>query len=266
MVGRVLTIAGSDSGGGAGIQADLKTFSTFGVYGMSVVTAVTAQNSVGVQGVVDLDPAFVDLQLESVLSDMGVDGVKTGMLHNAEIVRVVSRRLREGRIRCVVVDPVMKAKGGCTLLERRAIQTVAEELVPLAILVMPNIPEAETLSGVRIRSVEEMKEAAQRIQGLGCGAVLVKGGHLRGDAVDVLFDGENVTEFASERIETTSTHGTGCTYSAAVVANLVKGKSLEEAVRLSKRFVTEAIRQGFPLGKGNGPLNHGVRVENTEGG
>lgn len=258
---RVLTIAGSDSGGGAGIQADLKTFSAFGVYGMSVLTAVTAQNTARVNGVEGLSSDFVGLQFESVLTDIGVDAVKTGMLLNAEVVQVVARKLEENRIPHVVVDPVMVSTGGDALLDERAVDILRQALLPAADLVTPNIPEAERLTGFEIRSVDAMKEAAAVIHATGCRAVLVKGGHLFDDAVDVLYDGKTFAEFAGERIDTTSTHGTGCTYSAAIAASLAKGKSLTDAVRLSKMYITEAIRQGLPLGKGHGPVNHFVSVE-----
>jgi len=264
MIKRVLTIAGSDSSGGAGIQADLKTFSAFGVYGMSVVTAVTAQNSLRVNGVEGLSPKFVGLQLESVLADIGVDGAKTGMLYSAEIVQVVAQKFRESRIPFIVVDPVMTAKGGDSLLEPRAVKVLREELIPVATLVTPNILEAEVLSKMSIHSIDDVKDAAQEICGLGCRAVLIKGGHLRGEALDVLFDGNRFFTFSAKRIATKNTRGTGCTYSAAILANLVGGKSLVDAIRISKIFVTEAIRYAFSLGKGNGPLNHFVRMKSRE--
>ncbi|HDQ44019.1 MAG TPA: bifunctional hydroxymethylpyrimidine kinase/phosphomethylpyrimidine kinase [bacterium] len=258
---RVLTIAGSDSGGGAGIQADLKTFSAFGVFGMSVVTAVTAQNTTRVHGVEGLSPEFVALQFEAVLSDIGVDAVKTGMLLNAEIVRVVADKLKESGIPHVVCDPVMVAKGGDRLLDEDAVAMMREKLLPAVTLVTPNIPEAESLSGIPIDSARALKKAAETIHALGPGAVLVKGGHLKGDAVDVLFDGNEFVRFTDIRIDSIRTHGTGCTYSAAIAANLARGLPLREAVRISKAFVTAAIREAYPLGKGHGPLNHFVRVE-----
>jgi len=260
MIKRVLTIAGSDSGGGAGIQADLKTFSAFGVYGMSVVTAVTAQNSVRVNSIVGLDPKFVSLQFESVFVDIGIDGVKTGMLYSPGIVQVIARKLEESSIPFIVVDPVIAATGGDSLLQPESLEILKKELIPLATLVMPNIHEAEVLSEITIHSVDDMKTAAQKIYSLGCKAVLVKGGHLSGDAVDLLFDGKEFVRFTAPRINTKNTHGTGCTYSAAVVANLTKGKSLREAIKISKIFVTKAIEQAFSLGKGYGPLNHFVNV------
>lgn len=261
MIGRALTIAGSDSGGGAGIQADLKTFSAFGVYGMSVITSVTAQNTVKVHGIAGLDSQFVGLQFEAVLTDIGIDGVKTGMLYNAEIVQTVVSKLRENSISHIVVDPVMVAKGGDRLLETSAIEILKEELLPAATLITPNIPEAELLAGMTIHSEEEIREAAIRIREMGCQAVLIKGGHSRGDqAVDLLFDGETFTEFKSERIDSRNTHGTGCTYSAAILSSLILGHSMIEAIRISKSFITEAIRRAFSLGKGHGPLNHFVNV------
>lgn len=256
----VLTIAGSDSGGGAGIQADLKTFSAFGVYGMSVITAVTAQNTVRIYGVEPVSPDFIGLQFEAVITDIGVDAVKTGMLLSAEIIDVVALKLHQNRIEHVVCDPVMVAKSGDRLLHEDAIRMLKERLIPETALLTPNIPEAETLSGVSIRSAEALKEAAVRIQSLGCGAVLIKGGHLKGDADDILYDGERFVRFSQKRIQSMHTHGSGCTYSAAIAASLAKGLELTEAVRVAKSFVTEAIRQARPLGKGHGPLNHFIQI------
>ena len=260
---RALTIAGSDSGGGAGIQADLKTFSAFGVYGMSVITAVTAQNTVCVHGVEPLSPRFISLQIEAVLSDIGVDGVKTGMLFDAGIVQTVTQKIQDGHIPFVVVDPVMIAKGGDTLLDLKAVDSVKNGLIPAATLVTPNIPEAEILSDISIKTLEDMKEAAFMIRKTGCQAVLVKGGHLEGDAVDLLFDGEGFTSFPAKRINASNTHGTGCTYSAAILANLIKGIPLKEAILRAKLYVTKAIETSFSLGKGHGPLNHFVKINET---
>ncbi|MBN2029054.1 bifunctional hydroxymethylpyrimidine kinase/phosphomethylpyrimidine kinase [bacterium] len=261
MIKRALTIGGSDSGGGAGIQADIKTFSAFAVYGMSVLTAVTAQNSLNVNGITGIPPQFVSLQFESVLTDIGIDGVKTGMLFNAEIVQTVAQKLNENHIPLVVVDPVMRSKSGDILLENRGVDLLMEKLIPLATLLTPNIPEAEMLSGVPIRTDEDITTAAKKIHDLGCKAVLIKGGHRRGNATDILFDGVEFSKFTAPRIDTQNTHGTGCTYSAAILANLIKGKNLRDAIRLSKWFVTEAIKHAFPLGKGHGPLNHFIRIE-----
>jgi len=261
---RVLTIAGSDSGGGAGIQADLKTFSAFGVYGMSVITAVTAQNTVRVHGVEAISPDFVGLQFEAVVTDIGVDAVKTGMLLNAEIIDVIALKLSQNRIPHVVCDPVMVAKSGDKLLLDDAVQKLRKRLIPEVTLLTPNIPEAEVLSGVEIHSAEALKEAAVRILNLGCQAVLIKGGHLKGDADDILYDGDRFIRFTQKRIDSMHTHGTGCTYSAAIAANLAQGHDLSEAIKMSKAFVTEAIRQAGPIGKGHGPLNHFVRIEQGE--
>lgn len=257
---RVLTIAGSDSGGGAGIQADLKTFSAFGVFGMSVVTAVTAQNTMRVFGAEGLSADFVALQFEAVVTDIGVDAVKTGMLLNADIVLTIATKLKETQLPNVVCDPVMVAKGGDKLLLDDAVDMVKNVLMPHVSLVTPNIPEAEVLSGVTIKSARALKKAAEKIHALGPGAVLIKGGHLKGEAVDVLFDGEQFLRFSAERIKSSNTHGTGCTYSAAIAANLAKGCSLSEAIQISKAFISKAIENSYDLGKGHGPLNHFVQV------
>ncbi|MBN1783272.1 bifunctional hydroxymethylpyrimidine kinase/phosphomethylpyrimidine kinase [bacterium] len=261
---RVLTVAGSDSGGGAGVQADLKTFSAYGVYGMSVITAVTAQNTCRVYGVEGLSSRFVALQFESVYTDIGVDAVKTGMLLNAEIVLTVARKLSECPVPHIVVDPVMVAKGGDKLLQDNAVDRLIRELLPLATLVTPNIPEAEILAEMTIESPADLREAAIRIHRSGCKAVLIKGGHLKGDAVDVLFDGESFSRFTAERIHTRHTHGTGCTFSAAITAGLARGLLLKKSIQVAKRYITEAIGQSMALGKGHGPLNHFVHVEEMD--
>ena len=261
---RLLTIAGSDSGGGAGIQADLKTFHAFGCYGMSVITAVTAQNTLGVQGVADLPAEFVAQQLESVVRDIGVDAAKTGMLSNAEIIAAVARKIRELGLPHLVVDPVMRAKGGDPLLREDAQSALVKEILPLAEVVTPNLPEAEALTGLHIRTRAEMEAAARAIHRLGARNVVVKGGHLEGDAVDLLFDGQAFTEFRAERLPSKNTHGTGCTFAAALAANLALGRDLKQAVAVAKRFVTEAIRTSFALGNGIGPLNHFVKTAGDE--
>jgi hydroxymethylpyrimidine/phosphomethylpyrimidine kinase len=253
---KALTIAGSDSGGGAGIQADLKTFSAYRVFGMSVITAVTAQNSVGVQGVENLGPAFVAQQLRSVLEDFGVDAAKCGMLSVAPIIEAVAGVLGEHPIDKLVVDPVMVAKSGNALLQPDAVAALIRRILPLALVVTPNLPEAEVLSGITVSSRDEMEEAARRIGKLGARHVLVKGGHLKGDAVDILWNGREMTAFQVPRIESSNTHGTGCTFSAAIAAGLAKGRPLGEAVREAKAYVTKAIREGFALGRGVGQLRH----------
>ena len=253
---KALTIAGSDSGGGAGIQADLKTFSAYRVFGLSVITAVTAQNSVGVQGVENLAPAFVARQLRSVLEDFGVDAAKCGMLSVAPIIEAVAGVLAEHPIDKLVVDPVMVAKSGDSLLQPDAVEALIRHILPLALVVTPNLPEAEVLSGMTVANREEMEEAARRIGKLGARHVLVKGGHLKGDAVDILWNGREVTAFQVPRVESSNTHGTGCTFSAAIAAGLAKGRPLGEAVREAKAYVTKAIREGFALGHGVGQLRH----------
>lgn len=257
---RLLTIAGSDSGGGAGIQADLKTFHAFGCYGMSVLTSITAQNTQGVQGVHDLPAEFVALQLESVVSDLGVDAAKIGMLSNAAIITALSKKIEHLTIPYLVVDPVMRAKSGDALLRDDAQQAFIQEIIPLAEVITPNIPEAEVLSEILIRTKDDMKEAARVIHNKGAKNVLVKGGHLEEDAVDVLFDGVEFSEYSAERIRTQNTHGTGCTFSAAIAANLALRRPLKEAISVAKKFITEAIRTNPGLGKGIGPLNHFVKV------
>jgi len=253
---RLLTIAGSDSGGGAGIQADLKTFHAFGCYGMSVLTAITAQNTQGVHGVIDLPPDFVALQLETVVTDIGVDAAKTGMLSNSEIIEILATKIKELGIPHLVVDPVMRAKGGDPLLHEEAQQALIEKVVPLAEVITPNIPEAEVLSGMKIKSRDDMRAAAEKIHEKGAANVLVKGGHRDDDAIDILYDGEEFTEYFAEKIPTQNTHGTGCTYSAAIAANLSFDFPVKEAITLSKKYITEAIRTSLKLGEGIGPLNH----------
>jgi len=256
LIPKALTIAGSDSGGGAGIQADLKTFSAFRVFGMSVITAVTAQNSLGVQGVENLPPAFVARQLRSVLEDFGADAAKCGMLSTAPIIDAVAAGLTERRIEKLVVDPVMVAKSGDRLLEPEARAALADRILPLALLVTPNLPEAEVLAGIRVAEPEDMEEAARRIHTMGPRYVLVKGGHLKGDATDLLWNGRDFTRFSTPRIDSQNTHGTGCTFSAAIVAGLARGQALGDAIRSAKAYVTRAIREGFQAGRGVGQLRH----------
>jgi hydroxymethylpyrimidine/phosphomethylpyrimidine kinase len=255
---RALTIAGSDSGGGAGIQADLKTFSAFRVYGTSVLTAITAQNSVGVQGVVNLPPEFVARQLDAVLGDIGTDAAKTGMLSTAAIIQAIADRLRAHRVSRLVVDPVMIAKSGDPLLEPDARRALVQAILPLALVVTPNLPEAAALAEFPVTDLETMEAAARRIHGLGPRWVLVKGGHLKGEPVDLLFDGTRLQRLTAERVPSPHTHGTGCTYSAAIAAVLARGADVPEAVAEAKRYVTAAIRAGFALGRGVGPLRHFV--------
>jgi hydroxymethylpyrimidine/phosphomethylpyrimidine kinase len=252
-----LTIAGSDSGGGAGIQADLKTFAAWGVYGTSAVTAITAQNTIGVTAVEPLPGDLVAAQIEAVAGDIELHATKTGMLANAAIVVVVAAAIEELDLPNLVVDPVMVAKSGDRLLDADAIEMLRVELLPRARVVTPNIPEAETLSGRGIGSLEAARDAARAIHALGAKAVVVKGGHAPGDeVVDLLFDGERFFEFRIARIRTVNTHGTGCTFASSVAAALALGESLEQAIEHAQAYVAGAIRHAFPIGHGHGPLDH----------
>jgi hydroxymethylpyrimidine/phosphomethylpyrimidine kinase len=257
-VPKALTIAGSDSGGGAGIQADLKTFSAFRVFGMSAVTALTAQNSLGVHGVVDIDPAFVARQIDAVLDDLGADAVKIGMLSTAPIVRAVAERLRAHRQERIVLDPVMIAKSGDPLLRPDARTALISEMLPLADVVTPNLHEASALAEMPVTDEAEMEEAARRIGSRGPRHVLVKGGHLKDSATDLLWDGRRVIRYPAPKLDSTSTHGTGCTLSSAIAAGLAHGRPLDDAVREAKAYVTAAIREGFRPGRGVGALRHFV--------
>lgn len=253
-----LTIAGSDSGGGAGIQADLKTFQELGTFGTSVLTAVTAQNTLGVQGVYPVPLEGILQQLSSVFSDLRPHALKTGMLYSAEIVTALTEKLQEwGGGVPVICDPVMIAKGGMSLLKQEAQDAIRVHLFPLCTLVTPNVPEAEVLTGFTIRTVADMVRAGRELQQLGAENVLVKGGHMEGErALDVLVTPEEVLLFHSPRIDTKETHGTGCTYSAAITANLAKGMDLTSAIHAGKAFVHAAIAHPLHLGGGHGPTNH----------
>ena len=251
-----LTIAGSDSGGGAGIQADLKTFAAHGVYGLSAITAVTAQNTVAVTGVQEIEPELVSAQIAAVVSDFAVGAAKTGMLASAAIVHAVARAVEDHGLR-VVVDPVMVAKSGDRLLRPDAVDALRRELVPRAALLTPNLPEASDLTGLRVENEEAMHAAATSLLEMGAGAVLVKGGHLDGDGiVDLYADGRRAVVFRDRRIATRATHGTGCTLSAAVAANLARGRDLLEAVKAARQYLRTAMLRAVPLGRGHGPLGH----------
>ena len=253
----VLTIAGSDSGGGAGIQADLKTFAALGVYGTSAITAVTAQNTMGVTAVSVLPVEIVTAQIEAVASDITLSATKTGMLATAAIAEAVAAAVRALDLPRLVVDPVMLAKSGDRLLDADAIHTLCAELVPQALVVTPNIPEAEIMTGRQIGTPGEMREAARRIAGMGAAAVIIKGGHSSSDPiVDLLFADDEFTEFPAPRIDTKNTHGTGCTFASAVAAYLALGHSLAEATGRAQRYVAGAIRHGLAIGRGHGPLDH----------
>ena len=255
---RVLTVAGSDSGGGAGIQADLKTMLAHGVHGMSVLAAVTAQNSVGVQGYWELPVEAVQAQLDSVLGDIGVDAVKTGMLASPQLVQAVAGRLRGVRAP-LVVDPVGVSKHGDPLLQDDAVEVLRSELVPLATVVTPNLPEVTQLTGVRVEGPADLLRAAHAVLELGPAWVLVKGGHLPGDPVDLLTDGREEHVLRAPRLDSRHTHGTGCTLASAIASRLARGDDVPTAVGRAKEYLTGALRAGFPLGAGIGPVDHGWR-------
>ena len=256
-----MTVAGSDSGAGAGIQADLKTFAALGVYGTSAITAITAQNTLRVTAVQELPPEMVTAQIDAVMADIGADAVKTGMLASSTIIETVAASVREHRMDRLVVDPVMVAKGGDRLLREDAVEALKSQLIPLALVVTPNIPEAQVLLGRRIASVAEAREAAREIvRGLGARSAVVKGGHLEGPAVDICYDGHDYHEVTAPRLQTTSTHGTGCTFASAIAAHLALGRTPAEAVRRAKRYVTHALRAAAPIGHGHGPLHHFYRL------
>ena len=253
---KALTIAGSDPSGGAGIQADLKTFSRLQVYGMAVVAALTAQNTLGVSGIEEVSPAFVAQQLDAVFTDIPPDAAKTGMLLSAAVIEVVAQKVKEYGAGILVIDPVMISTSGAQLLNTDALAIFRRALLPLAFLVTPNIEEARALTGKTIQTAEDMEEAALQIHGMGARHVLIKGGHLSGDdATDVLFDGKEFSHFRSSRIPARDTHGTGCVLSAAITAHLAGGKTVQEAVHLGKEFVTNAIRNGLRIGNGRGPCD-----------
>ena len=258
-----LSIAGSDCSGGAGIQADLKSFSANGVFGMSVITAITAQNTMGVFDVQDVTPEMISKQIQVIFDDIKVDAVKIGMVSKIESIKAIGQALRNvENLPQVVLDPVMVSKSGFKLLSEDAKETLIKELFSLSTLITPNLPEAEEILGIEIQNLDQMKKAAIELRKLGPEYVLVKGGHLKEDATDLLYDGENFIYLPQERINTKHTHGTGCTLSSAIAANLAKGMTIEEAVREGKRYVTVAIEHGFKLGKGVGPTNHFYELYN----
>lgn len=261
---RVMTVAGSDSGGGAGIQADLKTITLLGSYGTSAITVLTAQNTLGVHGLSPASAGFVARQMDRVLDDIGSDTIKTGMLYSDEIIVTVAGVIESRDLLCVV-DPVMIAKGGTALLKPEAIEALRRELLPRTYLLTPNIPEAEALTGRSIGTLEEMEEAARSLQAMGARNVLLKGGHSLGAATDVLLAGGTIQHLTAERIETSSTHGTGCSYAAALATLLAQGQPLSAAASLSKHFISEAIRQAVPLGGGHGPINHAAGAKAVRG-
>ncbi len=255
-----LTIAGSDSSGGAGIQADIKTMLANGVYAMSAITALTAQNTTGVSTIMEVTPEFLEEQIKMIVTDIFPDAVKIGMVASSALIKVIANSIKEYNLQNVVIDPVMVATSGARLITEEAITTLKEELLPLATVITPNIPEAEILSGLSITSKEQMIEAAKIIHSkYGC-AVLLKGGHNLNDANDFLLTDSEELWFNGKRIENSNTHGTGCTLSSAIASNLAKGKSLKESVQNAKEYISEALSAMLDLGKGSGPLNHGFMI------
>lgn len=253
---KAMTIAGSDSGAGAGIQADLKTFAALGVYGTSVLVAITAQNTRGVFAIAEVPEEVIALQIDSVMEDIGAQAIKTGMLSSQAIVETVADRLEAWGVAAMVVDPVMVAKSGDNLLQPNAVRAVQRALLPLAMVVTPNIPEAVVLSGRPAGTLAEIHESARAIAALGPSFVVIKGGHREGEPVDVVFDGSGFTELTAERIDTANTHGTGCTLSSAIAGYLAHGLPPMDAISRAKTFLTEALRQSYPVGDGHSPVNH----------
>lgn len=251
-----LSIAGSDCSGGAGIQADIKTMSAIGVFGMSVIVSVVAENTSRVISIEDVSPKVIADQIDAVFEDIEVDAVKIGMLSTPECMEAVVGKLIQYKPKHVVIDPVMYAKNGCPLMQEQSISTLINTVIPLATLLTPNIPKAEKITGMRIETVNDMKQAAKKILLLGAGAVLVKGGHYMGDAQDILYDGRDYYTFTQKRIQTKNTHGTGCTLSSAIASYLALGETVEHAVEKAKEYVTGAIENALEIGKGYGPTNH----------
>lgn len=251
-----MTIAGSDSGGGAGIQADLKTFAAHGVYGTSVLTAVTAQNTIEVLAIAEVPEEVIVLEIDGVMSDIGTDAAKTGMLSSSSIIETVADRIEAWGIDKLVVDPVMVAKSGDRLLQERAVATLRAKLLPLALVVTPNLPEAEVLAGISIATDQDREEAARRIHALGPRMVVIKGGHREDAPDDLVYDGETFTLIHGKRVETQNTHGTGCTFSAAIAANLAHGLGPLQAIEAAKEYITAALEASYAIGAGHSPVNH----------
>ncbi len=262
MTPSVLSIAGSDPSGGAGIQADLKTFAALGVYGMAAITALTAQNTVAVTGVHEVPPEFVAAQIDAVFADIVPDAVKTGMLSSAAIIQVVAEKARAFGFQNLVVDPVMVAKSGDRLLHEDAVCALRDQLIPLAFVVTPNLLEAAAIAGHPVETPDAIREAARAVHALGAGNVVVKGGHLAGDVVtDLLFDGERFHDFSGRRVPTKNTHGTGCTFASAIACHLARGEPVPTAVRLAKVYLTGALEHAYDTGRGHGSVNHNWQGE-----
>ncbi len=253
---KALTIAGSDSSGGAGIQADLKTFSALGVFGMSVITAVTAQNTREVSAVHDIPADVIAKQIDAIFEDIEVDALKIGMVSRTDTIKVIADKLREYKPENIVLDPVMISKSGYDLLKPEAKEALIRHLLPLATVITPNIPEGEAITGQGIKDLKAMEQAARDIYEMGPRNVLLKGGHLEGDAVDILYDGRKIHYFRAGRIDTRNTHGTGCTLSSAIAAHLARGYTVEEGIKMAKEYITTAIEHSFSIGRGVGPVHH----------
>ena len=253
---KVLSIAGSDCSGGAGIQADLKTFSAHGVFGMTVVTSVVAENTTRVIEYQDIRLDIIEKQIDAVFEDIYPDAVKIGMLSCCETMQTVANKLKEWKPKNIVIDPVMYAKNGCPLMEESAINTLINEVIPLADVITPNIPEAEKIAGIAIKTINDMKEAAKLIHKMGCKNVIIKGGHKEGDATDILYDGKDYYEYSTNRINTKHTHGTGCTFSSAIASNLALGLTINKVVQKAKDYIQTAITNTPQIGNGNGPIHH----------
>ena len=260
MMKTALTIAGSDSSGGAGIQADLKTMTMNGVFAMSAITALTAQNTTGVTGIFNVTPEFLKAQLDAVFTDIFPDAVKIGMVSSEELIKMISKKLKEYHLENIVVDPVMVATSGSRLISETAIDTLKTQLLPMATVITPNIPEAEVLAEIEIRSEDDMVEAAKKIHEMYHCAVLCKGGHSLNDANDLLYQDGETTWFHGKRINNPNTHGTGCTLSSAIASNLAKGYSLEESIHRAKEYISGALEAMLDLGKGSGPMDHGFEM------
>lgn len=257
---KVLTIAGSDSSGGAGIQADIKTITAHKMYAMSAITALTAQNTVGVFDIFEATPEFVGKQLDAIFTDIFPDSIKIGMVFSSKIIKAIVGKLKQYNAKNIVVDPVMVSTSGCRLISEDAQKALINELLPIGTIITPNIPEAEVLCGFKINNEGDMIKAAEAISEKHSGAILVKGGHLVNDAVDLLYENGSIHWYKSERINNPNTHGTGCTLSSAIACNLAEGKSLDEAIRNAKKYLTGAIAAGLDLGKGSGPLEHTYNI------
>lgn len=261
MIRKVLTIAGSDCSGGAGIQADIKTITAHKMYAMSAITAITAQNTTGVYGINEVSPEFVGDQIDCIFKDIRPDAVKIGMVSNSKIIEIISEKLIEYKAENIVVDPVMISTSGSKLLSDEAMEALITKLIPLATVITPNIPEAETLCGFQIKDEKDMIKAAEKISKILKGAVLVKGGHLINDAIDLFYENNTVTWFKAERIDNPNTHGTGCTLSSAIACNLADGRTLDKSIEKAKEYLTGALRAGLNLGEGSGPLEHTYSIK-----